>query len=250
MGLEKLFDRYQWVARWLPASITLLPLIVTCGAVKTDLFAGAIPPLCGSAAAASGLVVLLMNLARARGKAVEADLLAAWGGWPTTVLLRHGNGRIDRFTKERYHAALQALCPGLILPTPAEERAAPARADELYRSATTRLIERRRDASYKLLHRENAQYGFRRNLLGLKPVALLLVLVALALAGGVVWVGLGQLVPERAALYADLANRSSVYAAVGVDLASLVLWLMLVRPRFVRLSADEYAMALLRTLDH
>jgi uncharacterized membrane-anchored protein len=86
-------------------------------------------------------------------------------------------------------------------------------------------------------------------MLGLKPIALFLVLVALALAGGVVWVGLGELVPERAALYSDLADRSSVYIAIAVDLASLVLWLALVRPRFVRLSADEYAMALLRTLE-
>src|SRR5690606_31393015 len=109
------------------------------------------------------------------GKRVETALLAEWGAWPTTQFLRHRDATIDPFTKARYHAKLQVICPDLSLPTKEDEQANPRRTDDVYRSATMRLLEQRRGPEYKLIQGENAHYGFRRNLLGLRPVACFLV---------------------------------------------------------------------------
>ena len=70
---------------------------------------------------------------------------------------------------------------GYPLPTQQEEEACPAWADTKYEEAVTALREATRDTSrFPLVFAENANYGFRRNLWGLRPIgttiAVLLVL--------------------------------------------------------------------------
>jgi hypothetical protein len=122
-------------------------------------------------------------------------------------------------------------------------------ADAKYRAATTRLIERRRDAKYKMLHRENAQYGFRRNLLGLKPLALTLALAAAGLTTAVGILGFTQAGHDLAALFADVAARHSLYVGLCFDIAYILVFVLFIRPHFVRQAAEEYALALFKTLD-
>jgi hypothetical protein len=246
--LAALFDSYNRVARLYPALLALAPAAWTVAALKPDTFVLDLTHAAGSSLVLVVAVTLFINIARSRGKAIEPHLLASWGGWRTTVLLRHRDGSIDPFTKARYHTQLQALCDELTLPTLAEEAAAPQEADDRYRSATKRLIEHRRDARYSLLHKENAHYGFRRNLLGLKPIALGIVAFALILTLSIV---LQQLLPVASAraVFADATSRWPLYTAIMGDLVYVLLWFTLVRPNFVLQSADEYAMALFRTLD-
>jgi hypothetical protein len=99
-----------------------------------------------------------------------------------------------------------------------------------------------------LLHKENAQYGFRRNLLGLKPFGFSLVALALALDVTHWWLGLpaGEF---GAAFAADVAVRTAVYLAITADMMCAVGWILFITPDFVRAAADEYALALFRTLD-
>ena len=52
--------------------------------------------------------------------------------------------------------------------TQAEEQADPSAADAAYNTATSAIRNQARDARFALLHKENANYGFRRNLLGLR----------------------------------------------------------------------------------
>jgi hypothetical protein len=63
----------------------------------------------------------LSSIARSRGKLVEQRLLQAWGGWPTTYLLRHSS-RLDQHTRDRYHRYLAQHVPHLVLPTATAER--------------------------------------------------------------------------------------------------------------------------------
>lgn len=196
-----------------------------------------------------GGITLLSVVARTLGKRTEERLNAAAGGWRTTVVLRHRDSTVDAYTKRRYHERLNALCNGFVLPTADEEGRDPRDADARYRSATRRLIELRRDAKYRMLHKENALYGFRRNLLGLKPIGILTILLAMVLSLLAWFHGVPSPLSDVRALLTDASTRWPVYAAGIGNLADLLLWLLIVRPGFVHQAQDEYAAALFRTLE-
>ena len=183
------------------------------------------------------MFTLLVNVARSKGKLLEPQLVDSWGGWPSTTLLRHRDKTIEAPTKARYHKKLQELVGELVLPSADEELANPVAADVVYRSATNLLKEKRRGPKFKLLLRENALYGFRRNLLGLKRIAHSPWLAAMAAGEILLWVR-------------STTPPSGFAVAVGINLGSLLTWWLVVTPDFVRGEASyDYASALLRTLD-
>jgi len=195
------------------------------------------------------VMYLLASVARSRGLRVEAKLLAKWGGWPTTILLRHGDPTIDRTTKARYHAALGRLSIDLRLPSAEAEKADPAAADSIYRSATKRLIEARKGPEYGILLSENASYGFRRNMLGMLPIAVEVALGS-ALVTSCVWC-----VQNHAAfstlrsLTVAAASNWFLLALVAFDLIWVLILLSQITPDFVLQASRGYAEALLKTLD-
>lgn len=247
--LANLTDSYSRVARLYPAVLGFLPFFWTALALDPKALAFDASHLVGVGLVASAVVAFLTSVARSRGKVVEKQLLDSWGTWMTTIILRHRNGTLDPVTKGRYHARLQTLCTDLVLPTTLEEAQDAPGADAKYRAATTRLIERRRDAKYKMLHKENAQYGFRRNLLGLKPLALTVALLAAAVTLAVEVFGFTQTSHSFGTLFADATVRWPVYASFLADVGYALFFALIVRPHFVRQAAEEYALALFRTLD-
>jgi hypothetical protein len=180
---------------------------------------------------------------------IEPDLIAKWGGWPTTVLLRHRDLVIDPNTKLRYHAALTALCDGLALPSKAVEEEAREDSDRIYSSAIKRLIERRRGPEFGILHAENASYGFRRNMLGMKPFGIAIAISAIIIAI-VAWLYLAH--PTRLD-FTELANGIAsnwlLSTFVALDVMYIGVWCLIVREPFVYQAAREYAEALLKTLE-
>ena len=107
------------------------------------------------------------------GKRNEAKLWTSWGGAPTTQRLRFFTPDANAALVERRHRVLSELDPTLDLPTAQAEAADPEAADDAYEVATKWLIGRTRDSEeFPLLFKENVSYGFRRNLWGLKPLAL------------------------------------------------------------------------------
>lgn len=252
MNLEELlkqFDSYSRVARIYPALLALAPAVWTTTALHPELVTGSAGKLIVTGVGFVGGLTLLAALARALGKRVEERLNAAWGGWRTTVVLRHRDQSIDVYTKRRYHERLNALLNGFVLPGVDEEARNPEDADARYRSATRRLIELRRDDKYRMLHRENALYGFRRNLLGLKPIATLVILLAIALAFSAWFPGAPTPLSNTRALLNDASTRWPIYTVSITNLVYLLFWVLIVRPGFVRQAADEYAAALFRTLE-
>jgi hypothetical protein len=239
-------NRYWLVARLYPALLAFGPVLWSALA----FFPGLISDLgkgTASAVAVGCIVYLLSSLARYRGKVVEPKLLKEWGGWPTTVLLRHRDNRIDPHTKARYHASLTTLT-GVSLPTADQEKAAPADADNAYRSATKKLLELRRGKEYQMVADENASYGFRRNLFGLKFIVLCVALTSAILTGIVWWATMT--VPIT---LSGVGNSVRAYPYLPIlfalDLAYAVMITFMVTSHFVRQAADEYALALFRTLD-
>lgn len=108
------------------------------------------------------------------------------GGKPTTAMLRYSDRRLDPFTKDRYKKVLSKIS-GLSFPNEIEEKEDPLRCDNLYESGVRALIEARRGKSYRLIFSENCNFGFMRNLLGLKPVALCVAIICGAADALAIW---------------------------------------------------------------
>ena len=86
---------------------------------------------------------------------------------------------------------------------------------------------------------ENCNFGFRRNLLGLKPVGLSIALLSAIILGS--------------RLYGEFADHRMVspamVTAAGLNVLFVVLWLFVFRPQWVKVPADAYAERLLESLD-
>lgn len=222
-----MFDAYTRQARLAPALLAGAPALVLalCGAVRLDQNNSMLMAVLGVV----GLVVC--GVVRERGRTVQVALWQRWGGPPTTRLLRWRDAA-DSQTHARLLARVEKGT-GVPMPSPEAEAADPQAADRAYERAVADLRARTRDLDrFSLLGKENAEYGFRRNCLGLRPVGLGVACVVLALSVVMVVLGAHQ-------------QRFVVSAAV----AALVgfVWLRVVSGRWVRAAADRYAERLLET---
>lgn len=243
----KLLDPYNRQARLFPALLTLLPPVATALAWMPDLAKPSVGGAALTLVATCGGLYLLSDLARSRGKRLEPQLLTAWGGWPSTRLLRHCDPELSEVAKDRYRGALTAKI-GLSWPTAADELADPGRADETYRSATDWLREQTRGSEHGRLLAENTRYGFRRNLMGLRSWGIVLCL--LALVGSTL--GLGVVSDWSATNFIrQIANGDELgkLAAAGLAICALSAWLFGVNEAWVKKAANEYARTLLASCD-
>ncbi|MDD5751243.1 MAG: hypothetical protein PHS73_01855 [Candidatus Peribacteraceae bacterium] len=166
-------DHYTRQARLFPALLVMLPVGLAIVAWFPQKFIGW--GLLLGVATSCGLTALLAQIGRDLGKSKEPKLHEKWNGKPTTQFLRCGDTHIDQFTKARYKEKLRELIPTIVFPGPEEESNAPAAADEIYASCTKFLLEKTRDKKrFDLLYNENVNYGFRRNIWGMKPAGILL----------------------------------------------------------------------------
>src|SRR5258706_964805 len=239
--LEKVAGTYERKARLYPAFLALTPLLgIAVGIYGMSIDA---KEALIALAADMGVFYLLANIVRESGNRIEEKLFRLWGGTPTTQLQRHRDGRIDSITK---HARHEFLGTKLKVPFPDEatELADPARADEIYSAGTRWLIEHTRDRTrFPLLFNENVAYGYRRNALGLKPIAVAICVVSIAW----VLVSQGAIAPSGVCILAlaHMTGRASLSLAFSVTM--LFVWLLFFTERAVKTAAFAYADMLLRT---
>lgn len=169
------FDKYTVQARVRPSLLVLLPVLVIIA-----IWLPAVWTILGGLSAlvsACGFIFLLSELARYRGRKVERKMIADNGGKFTTILLRHRDSSISAATKRTYHEFLSQNSHRT-MPSAETEQADVAAADDGYCGATEWLLEQTRcEKSFPLVKAENISYGFRRNLLGLKSPALVLIAI-------------------------------------------------------------------------
>ncbi|WP_139481408.1 hypothetical protein [Bradyrhizobium ivorense] len=246
VAITDLFDSYARQARLFPGLLMVFPPLMTVLAWFPQILLSNVGTTLLTIAVSCGLLYALGSWARTRGKNIEVGLLKQWGGWPTTLKLRHA-GPLDPLTLVRYHDFLRRNVPHWQAPTSDEEKANPAKADDTYDSAVIWLKERTR-MGFPLIDKENAQYGFRRNLLGMRLIGI----VACALAAGASILAIYAQTTQftTAAIWAaSSAQRPEVWAATGVDLVALMAWLDVVNEQWVRQAANQYADALLAACD-
>jgi len=168
--IEKNFDEYNRKARLAPTLIVSLPIATILLVLFPNniwSFGNAIGLLVGF-----GVLRLLTQLSRNMGKVVEERLYTDWGGKPTTYCLRHRTNP-NKVQLARWHNDLHKLTKQK-MPSPAEEESNPEFADQVYDTCIKSLIIRTRDPKkFPLIYEENCNYGFSRNLLGMKILGLI-----------------------------------------------------------------------------
>lgn len=231
-------DQYERTARLYPALLALLPLLVV--QVTTSVFDKPLTTQLVTLLGACGITYLLANVSRMLGKAQENKLFQAWGGMPTTQMLRHGNGLIDRHTKQRYHAFLARKIKAEF-PTAEEETTSPTAADDIYRAGVKWLLGKTRDKKrFALLFKENVSYGFHRNGLGLRWIGCLISLLS------VVWLTIANQAYSAPAWQALPAGQ---IVTLGIVIAMTLAWLAYFTEARVKQAAYAYADMLLRACD-
>lgn len=235
----KAMDAYTLKARYYPTSIVVAPLcllVLALAAGQLDLWRS----LGIAVVSGLGLAFVMDQIGRDGGRKSQPFLFRNWGGPPTTILLRHSDRIIDQRTKARYHRVLATLLPDLAIPTEEKEAEKPEDADAIYASCTEYLKENTRDHTrFPLVFQENSNYGFRRNLWGMKPGG-----IAVAVIGTV---GCASVLVYRL----DGSPSSWLVPATSTVIAAVLLslWIFRFTPAWVKMTAFAYARQLIASCD-
>jgi hypothetical protein len=222
-----LTDRYERKARLLPGLILAAVLALTMGAVLQEFATWWM-----AASSVLGVeflaAVILGQLARARGRHAEAAMWKAWGGPPTTRWLRSWDQTCSDQQKSKWRGAIKRLT-GLTLPASTPEQGRQDEVDRQIADATRQLrYALRGKPEAALLATHNEDYGFARNLCGVRWHWVVLSVACVASCGVAFAFGLRP--------YLGLAI-SGAFTAASVLVAREL-------PDYVRGCADRYAESL------
>ncbi len=232
-------DHYSRNARLLPALIVAIPISSTLAGFGA-FFSAAVGAVV-AAGSALGLTALVAQLGRDQGKRKEAGLFRLWGGKPSVAKMRHREQSLNPITRKRYIDKAMKLLSLHQWPSPEDEGKNPEEADQHYEALTNLLLERTREVRrYPLVYAELVNYGFRRNLWGLKPIGLLSSALSLMTSGAQV------LYQFRTAHHTSPLALS----AVLIDAVLLLVWAGWITPNWVRITADAYAERLLSSVEN
>lgn len=235
-------DPYERKARAFPGLLMVLPILVAVASTlgtKHTVITGVVGLL-----VSCGAIFALGNLARDLGKEKQEKLIQAWGGMPTTWMLRHRDRTLEGGIKTVYHQLITQKL-GLTMPTAQEELADPQAADDAYGTAARMLRDLTRGKEYSLLLKENISYGFRRNMYGARNLGW-----AISFVGILIGIVLSGAVSTRpwafdATKFLDLPVSSVL--TLGVSSAMFVAWFYF-GPAAVRRMGISYSERLLEAL--
>lgn len=234
-NLSNIFDGYTRRARLAPAFIATLPVSLTCIAV--------IPNFANwhklwLLVLATGAIGLIDQIVRERGRKIQSTLWESWGGPPATQALRHRDSTNSKLLARRHQQI--ALLLGEEMPSRRQEVRSPSKADQAYEMAVRYLISRTRDtATFRLIFLENCQYGFRRNMLGMRTVGL-----SISVSACIATLGFAI-----GSFYGLPIWRVGFSLVAAASLILTLIWWRVVNPDWVRSAARDYAERLLDSLD-
>ena len=174
--MDSLFDRYSWRARVIPVYITAMPVVLAL--VVWLPHSLALPTGAITTIVLVPLAFLASQVGADFGKRLEKRLWLMWDGPTTTRFLRHSNTEFNAVTRDKVHTKLRSI--DLDIPSEGCQERNRRAGDTLLEACTLELIRRTRNREqFPLVHQGLTDYGFRRNLLGLKPYGLALSIVAI-----------------------------------------------------------------------
>lgn len=233
-------DKYTLTARVYPMIIFYLPLSVLFTIVVWDFhkyFQYGVP-----AFLLSVFAYLISQFGRDGGKKKEPKLWLEWGGAPTTQLFRWRDNKIDDFTKQKNHVKMENLSPVGFVVDRNYEINNPDLADNVFQSWTKHIIGKTRDKiKYPLIFKENVAYGFRRNLWGLKPYSIVLIIFLMISVYFYFVFSLHSWDPEN-------LPKNFIIAEVYL-LIFLIFWLFRITKSWIKVPAFAYAERIHEAID-
>jgi hypothetical protein len=165
-------DAYDLQARHAPVVFTILPFAIVAIALVPGL--GQMKIAAGTIAfiIMAALPFVATRIARSAGRARQDALYAAWGGMPTTAMLRYRDTRLNPQTKRVFRERLKRLGASFPIPDEDGEQRDPAGADVKIAAAIDEIRRIAKNKGLQRVHRENINYGAARNFYGLKPFGL------------------------------------------------------------------------------
>jgi hypothetical protein len=231
LELEKYFDPYERKARVYPALLVLLPLIISVSFNYPELYSS----LTGLVAlvAAMGGVHLIAHAARDAGKKKEAGLFESWGGIPSVTILRYSDQTIPKPAKGKLHAHL-ANITGIDDPSIEDEKSNAGEVDEIYRSWSDHLRVNARDTKkHNLLFQELINYGFRRNVYGMKY-----------------WYSISGILALSLFQFSGVHLTQVEFGVMLIIAAYSIYFTVIVNSEWVRTPSNEYAKRLIETTNY
>jgi hypothetical protein len=229
-AIKLITDSYERKARLYPALLLLMPVaVVICSGLGSNLTLT--KTICGLIVSCGGLL-LIAQLARDAGTRKQQGLFDQWGGMPSVSVFRHRDSCVDPITKANYHKKMETLVSGAKAPSIEQEKSNPDGVDQVYAAWSTYVRVNTRDTKrYFLLFQENINYGYRRNVFGLRPIGI--TITTLSAAGAFAW----------SYLRYKMTGQISVELAFAGAFATLLLlfWLFRVTAAWVRIPAQAYA---------
>jgi len=236
--MNNIFDFYEYKARLFPVLLTILVPVISIILIAPWLLPQQMQPL--SLAVLLVILVALVPLeilVRKRGKIIEKELFADWGGAPTSLILLISKSQLNPLLLNKYRSFLESKIHDLKFPSEAEEIEQPKKSVEICDFAIKWLLEATRDKkTFPLILRENANYGYLRNFLGIKRLTLLVYFFTLIVT---IWHGL-SLEKYDLSIVTFLAFSAIVTPIFGIILLSIV-----VTKNNVKEAAFDYAKTLL-----
>ena len=229
---------YNLRARVYPLLLSLIPILII-GIVYSISFKNYYQTL-SSFGIMTFLYFIFSQLGRDKGKLIEKEMWKKWNGAPTTQLFRYANEYLDKITKKKYHKILKDKTKTGNKISIDYEKRNPQKADEIYQSWTKYLISKTRDIkTYNLLFQENTNYGFRRNLYGLKKFSILILIILIFIVLGYSYFMFG------------IENFLSQEVLISMIIISLFLifWIFIVKQKWIKITAFAYAERLLETIN-
>jgi len=235
-----MLNEYSLKARIAPVFILLLPILIL-GVIYTFEFNN-ILIFPASILLTTALLQFLSNLGRDKGKKIEIKLWKEWGGMPSAQLLSYENNLIDSFTKKDYHNLLVNKFPLPNGETFDFENEAFSTVSDAYRFWSGKLVAHTRDTEkFNLIFVENMNYGFRRNLWGLKPLSQCLLF--LLICGNYIFEGFKRGFDNIHSFPIEF------FFSEAILLTLLVIWTFTITPNWIKTPAFAYGKKLLESIN-
>jgi hypothetical protein len=222
-----LSDRYERKARLLPGLMLAATPALTAGSVSQELTSWY-----NAASFTVGIeflfAVLLGHYARSRGRVAEDHLWNSWDGPPTTRWLRPLDRTCSDSQKSKWRGAIKRIT-GISIPASIPDGANQETVDRQIGDATRQLryaLRNRPEATILAIHNED--YGFARNLYGVRWHWVVMCISCLVGCGVAFAIGLRP------------------YMGLAVSLSFTLISLLIAKelPDYVRRCADRYAESL------